>query len=127
MRELNFYIVLLVLNAVIVTGLYQMRASAYGEYLDLSFYALFVLNVFNVLMFYRARYLSSHSDDKRYMRLIFANFILKLLLIIGMPVVYVLLTRPEENHFIIPFIIIYLVFTIFETWFLNRSAIMRKG
>jgi hypothetical protein len=86
-----------------------------------------VLNIFNVIIFYIAKYYSRLSADKKFMNLIFSNFLLKLVIVIGIPVVYYLLNKPTESWFIVPFVVIYLVFTIFETWHLNKGAIMRKG
>lgn len=126
MRQQKFYIALLSINVGLGLGLWWFHSRPpYDQYLDLSLIGLAILNVFNLLIYYRARYLSKHSYDKKYMHLIFKNFLIKLIIVIGPPVLYYLKKQPEDSFFVIPFVVIYLVFTIFETWYLNQSAVMR--
>ncbi len=95
-------------------------------YSEMSYAAIFFLFLFNVFVFQKAKHYSENSDDKRYLGLIFANFLVKIVLVVGIPIVYVLLKKPQESWFIVPYIVIYIIFTIFETWYLNKGAIMRR-
>ncbi len=124
----TFFISLLFINVLLGIGIWGFHSIIkYARYIDLSIIGLATLTIFNIIVYLLARQFSKKSNDKRYMHLIFINFLAKLIIVIGIPTIYYLVTNPQENYFIIPFVGIYLVFTIFETWYLNKSAIMRRG
>jgi hypothetical protein len=43
-----------------------------------------------------------------------------------LPIAYYKIKNPESGHFVLPFLVIYVVFTVFETYFLNKKASMRR-
>jgi hypothetical protein len=51
-----------------------------------------------------------------------AGMLLKMFASIVLLVVYKYHTMPPDGKFVIPFLIIYLFFTIFETWFMMHLA-----
>lgn len=128
MRASLFLLVLFIINVFLAIGLWQIHTTdRYAAYLDLSLIGVISLNVYNLAIFFLARHYSRTSNDKKYMHLIFSNFLAKLIIVMGIPTIYYFIKDPTENFFVIPFVVIYLIFTIFETWYLNRSAIMREG
>ena len=54
--------------------------------------------------------------------LVIINVLLKLVFSFGLVALYVNQYQPQDKVFIIPFLTTYLVFTIFETWFMNVQA-----
>ena len=126
MRGSTFFLILLLVNVLCLLCLYLLTfLPTYVRYLDLPLGGLLVFNLFNLIIYFVARRLSNKSDDHGYMRLVFMNFIIKLIIVIGMPLGYYFVKSPEESLFVVPFVLIYVLFTIFETWYLNKGAIMR--
>lgn len=81
--------------------------------------------VLNVIVYTLAQRYSEQSDDKKYLSLVFKNFMLKLLVVIAIPFAYIKMGG-EHNDFIIPYVLVYISFTIFETFYLYKTAIMRR-
>ncbi len=54
--------------------------------------------------------------------LVIFNVFLKLIFTFGFVSLYVKFKTPEDKLFLVPLLLTYLVFTIFETWFLNIQA-----
>jgi hypothetical protein len=98
----------------------------YAPYQDLSLFSVFFFMVFNVIVFLRASYFSKWSMEKEYLQMIYLNFLLKLIFVIGIPVGYHVLFSPATPDFIVPYILIYLAFTSFEVWILSAKIQMRK-
>lgn len=98
----------------------------FDEYSNLYWWSIGLFIIYNIVVFIIAKYFSRKSNDKGYFALIFLNLLLKLFFVIGIPVIYFVEMEPSDNRFIIPYVGIYVVFTIFETWYLNQSAIMRN-
>ncbi len=102
-----------------------IEVGRYEPYANLYWLSIGLFTIYNIVVFIIAKYFSKNSNDKGYFVLIFLNLLLKLFFVIGIPILYFLEVKPNDNRFIIPYVSIYIVFTIFETWYLNRSAIMR--
>jgi len=54
--------------------------------------------------------------------LVIFNVFLKLVFTFGFVAIYVNLKEPTDRLFLVPLLLTYLIFTIFETWFLNIQA-----
>ena len=102
------------------------KGSRYGLHMNFYWTTLSVFTSYNIIIFFLANYLSRKSEDKKFLRLIFINLLLKFIVVLSLPLIYFLIYYPEDNLFIIPYIAIYIVFAIFETWCLNKSAVMRR-
>ena len=62
------------------------------------------------------------SNGRSVLGLVIINVFLKLIFSFGFVAIYVQYKNPQDKFFLIPFLTTYLVFTIFETWFLNIQA-----
>ncbi len=80
----------------------------------------------NVCFYYLAAYLSKHSMDKAYLMMTWLNFLFKMILALGLPFAFYLRDHVIGSAFIVPFLLVYISFTVFETWVLHQMAIMRK-
>jgi len=86
----------------------------------LSEIVLFIVSAFVV---HQIAINAAKSDNKyAFSRITMANTFAKLFLVVGMVVIYKEVLKPESINFVFPFIIIYLMFTIFETKFLMKLA-----
>lgn len=88
--------------------------------LSLCSVALFV--VLSVLNFNLGA-IAVRSDNKYlYNNIIIGNFVSKLLFSLILVAVYVKFWSPEDSYFVLPFIVVYIIFTIFETAFMMKQS-----
>lgn len=123
----RFLIYLFLLVAILtgtVFGLEHYDVFKGGE--ELANTGIAIFTVINILFFLLAAYFSEKSDDKNYLNLVFLNFIIKLVVVLMIPLVYYEQHKPTTSNFVVSYIIVYVAFTIFETWFLSKNVKMRK-
>ena len=65
---------------------------------------------------------SLSPDRQRFLSVTMVNMLIKIVVSITFLIIYKLQMKPANGKFIIPFIIIYLLYTIFETYFMLRLA-----
>ncbi len=65
--------------------------------------------------------------DKAYLMMTWLNFLFKMILALGLPFAFYLRDHVIGSAFIVPFLLVYISFTVFETWVLHQMAIMRKA
>jgi len=63
-----------------------------------------------------------YANGKSVIGLVILNVFLKLVVSFGFVAMYVKNYQPQQKLFIVPFLMTYLIFAIFETWFLNIQA-----
>lgn len=68
--------------------------------------------------------LKAVKSDQRgsFINLIILNIMLKLFLSFALVLLYAKFTAPSNKLFVIPFLAVYLYFTIFETYFLSKQS-----
>jgi F0F1-type ATP synthase assembly protein I len=98
----------------------------YKPYSGLSFTAIGILTLLNIVFYFLAYYFSKHSADQRYLLMVYANMGIKFILIIGLAVAFYFYYHKPNGNFVVPYLIVYITFTIYETWMLNKMAVMRK-
>ena len=118
------YLLSLVIFLFGINFLLQQYELVIGGF-DLANAGIVVFAILNIIFYILAAYLSERSDDKNFLNLIMLNFITKFLVVLVIPLVYYEKAKPNSSNFIIPYILIYVVFTAFETWFLNKKIRMR--
>jgi len=107
----------------IAVSLYLISLSAkVGDYVDVGYYAVPAFSLLSVLIFTRTNYLEKKAENQGLLNLVVINVMLKFVitgLVIG---VYFQVKKPDDGIFILPFILIYVVFTIFEAYFMSEQA-----
>lgn len=128
MRTSNFLFYLFITIVVNVLLLYPIhRSPRYSDYLDLSIFSIAFFSLYNLVIFFLSHIFQDRSNDARYISLIYLNFIIKLVTVIGIPVAYFYIKAGGAKNFVIPFLLIYVTFTIFETYYLNKNIRMRRS
>lgn len=127
MSPAHFYtrlFALLLLQSMGLWWWYGDSAQATGKALAISGMVFFGL--LNIAFFHLATYLSSRSLDKAYLNMTWLNFMMKVLIALGLPAYYYFKFKMSGAAFIVPFLLIYVCFTVFETWVLHSMAIVRR-
>jgi len=92
------------------------------QHIDLLWLSLVCFVSLAVLIFLFVEQSMRRSGGKGMISIVILNVLLKLIFSFGFVAIYVHYHQPQEKTFIIPFLTTYLVFTVFETWFLNKQA-----
>ena len=91
-------------------------------YIDISYYAIPSFTILSVVVYFLTELLDRQSNKGILLNLVIMNVMLKFLIAIGIVAIYYKLRNPEDGIFVLPFIIIYVIFTIFETYFMSLQA-----
>ncbi|HRD07736.1 MAG: hypothetical protein U0V54_08680 [Saprospiraceae bacterium] len=127
MKPALFYTSLTILLVMQGLGLwwwYHVSPNNVGRELAMVGMGAFV--ILNIAFYYLASFLSYKSMDQAYLMMTWLNFSLKMIFALGLPAIYYFKDHIGGAAFIVPFLLIYISFTVFETWVLHRMAIMRK-
>jgi len=121
MTQRQFYLQLLLVSALTAVALFFInQLPALAAYASLSWLSVAFFIFLSIGMYYAGRR-SALSDNKHHftntiMGFTMGKMMLSILLILG----YLKLAEPETKLFILPFFGVYLVYTIFETYFMTR-------
>lgn len=92
-----------------------------NEY-SIVWYSLLMFTILSIGLYYFLS-LSVRSPNKQmFISVTIANTLIKMTCSIGLLFAYKKMSNPADGNFIFPFLVIYLVFTIFETWFMVKMA-----
>ena len=76
----------------------------------------------SIFVFKVSQKIVNSKDLNAFTRLIMYNLMIKLFLSFAVVWVYYEVVKPQERLFILPYVVIYLIFTIFEAMFLSNQA-----
>ena len=127
MNANKFFFSLAILCVITFLGVFFIQGSNndLSKHLILSYLGITGFAIHNIIFFYVAQIYSSKSMDRKYIGMVYMSVLTKLIFAISLPVAYYLLNSQPQGFFVMPFIIIYIVFTVFETYVLNKMAVMR--
>lgn len=111
--------------ALTILIIYINQNSYYHKYQDLSYIGLAVFSIYTIIVYYIAKVFSEKSWNTKFIKLIYINFLIKLIITIIIPLSYYYLKGQPTGNFVLPFLIIYIVFTIYSTWMLNKMVVLR--
>lgn len=121
MSQGRFYLQLILLSLLVAIALYFLhQLPQLQAYSLLSWISLVFFIVLSAIM-YRVGYQAAVSDNKHHftntvMGFTIGKMMIAILIILG----YLKLAEPETKLFVLPFFGIYLIYTIFETYFMIR-------
>lgn len=112
------------ITAAIVTMVYLLPGIS--PYLDLGIISWVLFSFLSVVLFYIADKVVNHPERTKFIGLTIANMLVKMTVSIGLIWIYYVLKKPQSGLFIVPFLLVYGIFTIFETRFLLQIANQKK-
>lgn len=127
MKPVAFYGILAIIIVSLSVFTHYISTSEVFNGGSLAYTGIGVFSVLCILFYELTRFLSAKSAEKAYLNVVFLNFLIKFVVVILIPVVYYLENEPSNSNFILPYIIVYIIFTVFETTFLSKNIRMRKG
>lgn len=116
-KYLIFLVCALTAIALLVRGIGEV-----GKFTDFSMYTIIAFSAMSILTFYLGNKAARSSNKYIFNNLIIGNMILKMIVSVLVIFAYKSAYQIESRGFLIPFLIIYLCYTIFETYFLTKLA-----
>ena len=113
-----FYVVLI--SVIILAPCYLLLPIK--PFIALGVVGLVFFISLSIFVYKLSEKMAKSKDINAFTRLIMYNLMIKLFMSIIIVLIYYKIVEPTERLFILPFIIIYLIFTIFEAMFLSRQA-----
>ncbi len=95
-----------------------------GKFTDFSIYSIVCFFALSVLMFFLGTASAKSQNKYSFNNLIVGNMVLKMILSVLIILAYKETYQIESRAFLLPFLVIYLCYTIFETYFLTKLAKM---
>jgi len=95
-------------------------------HLMLSLLSLGLMTLVAAVLFVLGKKAVESSNKYAFIRLVMVSVLTKMFLFIGLIAVYVRFVEPESKYFVIPFLIIYIVFSVFETYVLYKLAMTKS-
>jgi Na+/H+-dicarboxylate symporter len=123
MEKKQFYVQLFFVSALcagLLVGSYYIDSLA--PYIDLGVIGLIFFIILSVVIFRLSNSLAKSKNLNAFTHLILYNLMIKLFLSFVIVITYYYLYKPENRLFIVPYIVVYLIFTIFEAVFLSSQA-----
>ncbi len=87
--------------------------------------ALFV--AISVGLFFAGESAAKSSSKMAFNNLITASVLGKIVLSMVALLIYFKTVKPADRYFVLPFLLVYVVFTAYETWFMLKLAKMKSG
>jgi len=88
----------------------------------LSWWSVIFFFLFNCGVFFLANKTIQSKDKNAFTRLIIGVMGVKMMLAVVLVFIYVKTMNPQSKYFIIPFILIYIIYTAFETYFMTKLS-----
>ncbi len=105
----------------------QLVISGLRPFMDLSIYALLLFSLFALAIYFISIKFIYHSNKYLFGNIILISTFVKILLSMATIFTYYYFKSPESKLFILPFLVVYLIFTIFETIFLVQINTSESG
>ena len=121
---MNYYIKGLALSLlVLIPLLYYIHSfDSQKQYIDISFYTVAMFALLSIFLFFFLRRSIFSSSKQLFISITLTNMLIKMFCSIALLLLYRELNQPPDGKFILPFLSIYLIFTIFETWFMVKLS-----
>ena len=95
-------------------------------YRNFSWISLFFFVILSISMYLIGKKAALSPQKNLFTQLILVFTLIKMLLSVLIVLLYHRAVLPESNWFLLPFFLVYLIYTIFETYFMIRIGKMKK-
>jgi hypothetical protein len=121
--SIYFLIQLIVLMIVLFISMYIIHAfTSLTGYFDLSIFSICMFGGMSVVLYFLLRRSLSLPNKQTFISLTLANMLFRMAGSVFLLWLYKKFYEPVDNKFIYVFLLIYIIFTIFETYFMIRLS-----
>lgn len=118
-RQFTLQLLLVTLFVGVVLGLLSFL-PVFARHQQLSWLSLILFIVISIIMYFTGRWGVNSENKTTFIGLMYAYMGGKMFLSIVLIMMYYYYIEPKSKLFILPFFVVYLIFTIFESYFLMK-------
>jgi len=118
------FIIGLLISILACVAIYMGLVRFFPEfnYTDLNYYSIAMFVVIALIVYFMANAALKSSNRNSFLNIVVMNLFMKMVASFALIAIYIKLTSPEDKMYLIPLTINYLIFTVFETYFLSKAA-----
>lgn len=122
--NISRFFILFGITLVLLSGLLYLISynDQFGGYVDIAYYAVPGFALLSLIIYFLTVFLEKQPEKKGLLNIVIINVMLKFFVSALVIAVYYDTKNPSDGIFVVPFIIVYVVFTIFETYFMSEQA-----
>jgi len=115
------YLVFLSLVSVVLIAISALF-SVFRDGVMLAIIGLFFMVLTSIAYYYATKKTLASPNKMAFIQLVMMTVVLKIILIMTIVALYYKAVKPQSKYFIFPFLIIYFIFSVFETIFSYKMA-----
>jgi len=128
MSKKNFFKQLGIGSAILIICLYFIhQLPVFQGFFDFSMISIVLFIIFCIGMYFFGYSAAVSTNKSAFTGIVLISIFGKMLFSIILIVVYSKLREPETRMFLLPFIVVYLYYTAFETYFLMKLGKLKPG
>lgn len=112
-------IIIVTLGALMVWNLFLPKSDAFSTF---TMICMATFTAINILAYYAAIRAINSKSKYRFVQLMMMLILFKMIICVGLVVAHVKINQPDTKLFVLPFLTIYLIFTLFEIYVLEKLA-----
>lgn len=114
----------LLISILACVAIYMLMANFFPQldYTDFNYYSITMFTVIAFIVYVMTNKALKSSNRNSFLNIVVLNLGMKMLASFALVGIYIKMTSPEDKLYLIPLTINYLIFTIFETYFLSKAA-----
>ncbi len=123
MTPKTFYSQLAIVSALVALILFFLNFyELFASHQVFSWISLLSFILFCSLLYF-VESKAIHAQDKSlFSKLFLISIFFKMLFCVLLIIAYVVISKPDDQYFILPFFVIYLFFTVYEVYFVSKLA-----
>jgi len=127
MSDKIFYLSLTAITVIVFGVIYWIHLNTVMlPYYEFSVNGLGIMVVYNLLAYTIGKLLMGSKKNYVFLNFVIANIFLKIVVVMVYIMSYVKFNEPTEKLFLLPFVGIYLVYAVFETYFLYQMVNLKQ-
>lgn len=100
---------------------------AINAYSDFSIYSIIYFVLFSIVLFFLGKVTVSAKNVHLFTGLIMAMMFFKIIFSVAFIYLYTKMTSPQTSFYIFPFLIVYLIYTIFEVYYMSKVGQQKQS
>lgn len=112
-------IILVTLGALLLWDVFLPKSEAFSTF---TIICMVTFTAINILAYFAAIRAVNSKSKYRFVQLMMMLILFKMMICVGLVVAHVKINQPDTKLFVLPFLTIYLIFTLFEIYVLEKLA-----
>lgn len=119
MTQRKFFIQMSIVSVTTAATLALLHSFAvFQPYWPLAVFSWVAFVLITLLMFFFGKKAAASQNKNNFLQVVLGFTVMKMFLAVGVVFIYVSIASPKTRLFLVPFFLVYFVYTVFETYFL---------